>query len=146
MNLWRKSLWAGFYPGCHLAPFCRMSFSNSLCWLASRNHLFFQVENFHVSSPAWMGRSLEFQATATSGQMRGSQRHWAPSSPHLLILCQLQAASPSWGWVDLLPLSPLAWRVWVPYRGSRGSVCCSLGFLPLSFQFPFLCLRYAAEK
>lgn len=92
-----------------------------------------------------MGRSLEFQATATSGQMRGSQRHWALLPPPAYPVPTSDSLS-SWGWMDLLPLSPLAWRVWECLTEDLGSVCCSLGFLPLSFQFPFLCLRYAAEK
>ena len=52
---------------------------------------FFQVEYFHVSSLAWMGRSLEFQATAPSGRIRGLQRHL-----DLFVVCQLQVA-----WEDL---------------------------------------------
>ena len=108
-----------FYPGCHLAPFCRMAFSNPLCWLASRIHLFFS------------SRIFSCQFSSLDGQKFGVSGH-SPEWPNKGVA---EAPRP----VRRVPTSG-------GLRGSRCSVCCSLGFLPLSFLFSFLCLKYAAEK
>lgn len=87
MNLWRTSHGPGSVPAATLLLSLSCLSVTHFSLLASRNHLSFQVKVPHVSSPGWMGRSLEFQTTAISGWINRSKRHQVLSSLPLLILC-----------------------------------------------------------